>query len=74
MFEELRAAFREALENFNKELKRDQVLETADSLLGGMTDEIVNEKTQVAGLADQLSYAHQHAALEKDNAETWRRR
>ena len=74
MFEELRAAFREALENFNKELKRDQVLETADSLLGGMTDEIVNEKTQVAGLADQLTKAHQQAALEKENAETCRRR
>ena len=74
MFEELRAAFREALENFNKELKRDQVLETADNLLVGMTDEITNEKTQVAGLEDQLAKTHQQAALEMGNAETCRRR
>ena len=74
MFEELRAAFREALENFNKELKRDQVLETADNLLVGMTDEIVNEKTQVAGLEDQLAKTRQQAALEMGNAETCRRR
>ncbi len=74
MFEELRAAFREALENFNKELKRDQVLETADNLLVGMTDEIVNEKTQVAGLENQLARTHEQAVLEKGNAETCRRR
>ena len=74
MFEELRAAFREALENFNKELKRDQVLETADNLLVGMTDEIVNEKTQVAGLEDQLAKTRQQAGLEMVNAETCRRR
>ena len=33
MFENLRNAFREAVENFNKELSRDQVPETVDKLL-----------------------------------------
>ena len=54
MFEDLRSAFKEALDNFNKELSRDQVSETADKLLVGMKNEIADEKAQVAGLDDQL--------------------
>lgn len=74
MFEDLRAAFREALENFNKELKRDQVSESADRLLVGMREEIVDEKAQVARLEEQLEAALAQAAREKENAETCRRR
>jgi hypothetical protein len=54
MFDELRQAFREALDNFNKELSRDQVSETADALLIEMKNEIISAKTQIAGLEDQL--------------------
>lgn len=54
MFDELRAAFREALENFNKELSRDNVSDTADRLLVGMKKEIVDEKAAVAGVEAEL--------------------
>ena len=54
MFDDLREAFKEALDNFNKELSRDQVSETADKLMVGMKNEIADEKAQVAGLDDQL--------------------
>lgn len=74
MFEDLRAAFKEALDNFNKELSRDQVSETADKLLIGMKNEIADEKAQVAGLEDQLKKTlEQIDRLEKD-AKTARRR
>ncbi len=54
MFDELRQAFREALDNFNKELSRDQVSETADALLIEMKNEIISAKAQIAVLEDQL--------------------
>jgi phage shock protein A len=74
MFEDLRDAFREALDNFNKELKRDQVPETVNRLLGGMRDEIVDEKAQVAGLEAQLEQASSQAKLEAKRGQTCRRR
>ena len=40
MFDDLRTAFREALDNFKKELKRDQVPETVDRLLVGMRSQL----------------------------------
>ena len=74
MFEDLRAAFKEALDNFNKELSRDQVSETADKLLIGMKNEIADEKAQVAGLEDQLRKTlEQIDRLEKDIATARRR-
>ena len=54
MFDELRAAFREALDNFNKELSRENVSDTADRLLVGMRNEIVSEKAAVAGVGEEL--------------------
>ena len=74
MFDDLREAFKEALDNFNKELSRDQVSETADKLLIGMKNEIADEKAQVAGLEQQLTKTLQQIdRLEKD-IETARRR
>jgi phage shock protein A len=74
MFDDLRAAFREALDNFNKELQRDRVPETVDRLLVGMRDEIVDEKAEVAGLEAQLEKALAQAKREAENAATCRRR
>lgn len=74
MFDDLRDAFREALENFNKELKRDRVPETVDRLLGGMKDEIVDEKAQVAALEAQLEQALAQAKREGERGLTCRRR
>jgi phage shock protein A len=74
MFDELRAAFREALENFNKELSRDNVSDTADRLLVGMKREIVDEKAAVAGVGAELEKTR--STLERLSAElaTARRR
>jgi len=74
MFDDLRAAFREALDNFNKELNRDHVPGTVDRLLVGMRDEIVDEKAEVAGLEAQLEKALAQAEQEAQNARTCRRR
>ena len=74
MFDDLRAAFREALDNFNKELSRDQVSETADRLLIGMKNEIADEKAQVAGLADQLDKTRVQIERLESDAATARRR
>jgi phage shock protein A len=74
MLEDLRAAFREALDNFNKELRRDQVPETVDRLLVGMRDEIVDEKAEVAGLEQQLERTLAQSEREAENGLTCRRR
>ncbi|MEJ2206710.1 MAG: hypothetical protein P8170_21690 [Gemmatimonadota bacterium] len=74
MFEDLRAAFREALDNFNNELRRENVSETADRLLVGMKNEIVDEKAQLRDLESQLERALAGAEREKGLGETCRRR
>lgn len=74
MFDDLRAAFKEALDNFNKELNRDQVSDAADKLLVGMRDEIVEEKAQVTGLEEQLETTRAEIAKLTDDAGTARRR
>ncbi|MDH3270699.1 MAG: hypothetical protein OEN56_05165 [Gemmatimonadota bacterium] len=74
MFEDLRNAFKEALDNFSKELNRDQVSETADKLLVGMRNEIVDEKAQVSGLEDQIAKATSDIERLSKEAATARRR
>jgi phage shock protein A len=74
MFDELRAAFREALENFNKEMSRDNVSETADRLLIGMKQEIVEEKAAVAGVEAELEKARAAITRLSGEAATARRR
>jgi phage shock protein A len=74
MFDELRAAFREALDNFNKELSRDQVPETVDKLLVGMRNEIADEKAQVAGLEAQLEKTQGELTRVREQAAIARRR
>ena len=74
MFDDLRAAFREALDNFNKELKRDQVPETVDRLLGGMKSQLADELAEVRGLEAELEKATAASAREKDAGDTCRRR
>jgi hypothetical protein len=74
MFEDLRDAFREALDNFNKELKRDQVPETVDKLLAGMTRELADELALIRGLEADLEKTVASSAREKDVGATNRRR
>jgi len=74
MFEDLRAAFREAIDNFNAELRRDQVPETVDRLLRGMTRELAEAKALVSELEGQLESARSEADLQAREAATCRRR
>lgn len=74
MFEDLRAAFREAIENFNRELRHDQVPETVDRLLVQMRNEIADEKAAVKRLEEEIERAHAEARREKEQGETARRR
>jgi len=74
MFENLRHAFREAIENFNKELDRDQVPGSVDRLLAGMRDEVADAKVRIRELEDQIARADTEAARGKADAITARRR
>ena len=57
MFDDLRAAFREAIENFNKELNRDEVPQTVDDLIGAMKNEVADVTSQIGALESQISRA-----------------
>lgn len=74
MFDDLRAAFRQAVENFNRELKRDQVSETMDRLLGGMQGELVEARARVSEVEQQLERARAEARHEAEQAEACERR
>lgn len=74
MFEELRAAFRQAIENFNRELHRDQVPETMDRLLAGMQRELVDAKALISELEGQVQRARGEARTEAEQADVCRRR
>jgi phage shock protein A len=74
MFENLRQAFREAVDNFNKELNRDDVPEVVDKLLHQMQEEVTDAKAQLHTLESQIKRALQLSELEANEAATCRRR
>ncbi len=74
MFDDLRAAFSEALDNFNKELSRDQLPETVDKLLVSMKNEIADETAHVAGVEAQLEKTLVEIERVREQGETARRR
>ncbi len=74
MFENLKNAFREAVDNFNRELRREGVTETVDGLLKGMEKETVAAKAGLESLKEQLNVARKRAAAEGREAEVCRRR
>jgi len=74
MFDDLRSAFRDAYENFNKELNREHVPETVNRLIGGMVDEITDVKAEISNLESQIAKALAGAEKEKGEAATCRRR
>jgi phage shock protein A len=74
MFENLRNAFREAIDNFNKELARDQVPEAVDRLLVGMKNEVADAKVRIRELEDQITRAEAESAREGKDAATAQRR
>ncbi|MFC1660245.1 PspA/IM30 family protein [Gemmatimonadota bacterium] len=74
MFENLRQAFREAVDNFNRELNRDEVPEVVDRLLHQMQEEVTDAKAQLHTLEEQIKRALQLSELEEKEAATCRRR
>ena len=74
MFENLRRAFREAVDNFNRELERDAVPEAVDGLIRGMQKEAVATKAGLEGLKEQLARARKRAEAEAREVKVCRRR
>ncbi len=74
MFSKLRAAFREAVDNFKTELNRDQIPEAVDGLLAGMYREATDAKAYVGKLEKDLAAARARARRESEQAEVCRRR
>jgi hypothetical protein len=74
MFENLRNAFREALDNFNKELSRDDIPDVVDGLLRQMHQEATDAKAQLFTLEEQIRKAIQISEMEEKEAKTCRRR
>lgn len=74
MFENLRRAFREAVDNFQRELDRDAVPEAVDRLLRGMQREAVEARAALEASKDQLARARKRSGEEAHNAGICRRR
>lgn len=74
MFEDLRRAFREALDNFQQELNRDRIPGSVDRLLSGMVDEVTEAKARLAELESQLERTREESAREADQLATCERR
>jgi phage shock protein A len=74
MFENLRAAFREAIGNFKEELGRDEVPEAVDRLLHGMRQEATEAKTRLHDLDQAIRRALAEAEREKRELDTCERR
>ena len=74
MFENLRDAFREAVDNFKHELNRDDVPVTVDRLLLAMQDELVQARSLLGALERQIAEASAHVARDRAEEDTCRRR
>jgi phage shock protein A len=78
MFENLRDAFREAIENFKAELNKPfddvTVPGTVDRLLHGMQNEVVEAKATLRTLHAQLEQTRQQVLRESSEESTCRRR
>lgn len=74
MFEDLRRAFREAVDNFQQELNRGDVPGTVDRLLSGMVSEVTDAKARLAELESQEEKALADIRREAVEIETCDRR
>ena len=74
MFEDLRQAFREAVDNFKDELGRDDVPEAVSRLLREMKREAADTKAEIRRLEEAIQGAVAEAEKEKGHGETCRRR
>jgi phage shock protein A len=74
MFDNLRQAFKEAVDNFKEELNRDEIPETVDGLLHQMQEEVTDAQAQTHTLEAQIKKALQLAEMEGKEIATCRRR
>lgn len=74
MFQNLRDAFKEAVENFKEELNRDEVPEVVDGLLRQMQEELTDAQAHVHTLEAQIKKAFQLIELEEKEIATCQRR
>ncbi len=74
MFEDLRQAFREALDNFKDELNRDAVPGTVDRLLHGMVQEVTEAKSGLKATEADLAQTRLHVRAEEEHVATTSRR
>jgi hypothetical protein len=74
MFESLRQAFREAVENFHTELNRDAVPEATDRLLKAMSTEVVDAHRRLEELRSEIGEVREEAKREEEMARTCVRR
>jgi phage shock protein A len=74
MFENLRDAFREAVENFKHELNAEDAPVTVDRLLLAMQDELAQTRGVLLALERQIADASAQAARDRSEEDTCRRR
>lgn len=74
MFEKLKQAFREAVDNFKDELDRDRIPENVDQLVAAMYEEVTDAKSYVRRLEEDIQKALRAAEAEKKEVATCRRR
>ncbi len=74
MFDNLRKAFQEAVDNFKEEMSRDEVPEAVDRLLKGMYQEVTDAKAYLQKLQEQVALTSKQAERERAEAATCRRR
>lgn len=74
MFEDLKRAFREAVDNFKEELHRDEIPETVHRLLREMQEEATDARAHVRSLQGEVRKTLDRARDEEREAETCRRR
>lgn len=74
MFDDLRNAFREAVQNFKDELDRDSVPENVDRLLAGMVDEVTDARARHKGLEAELEETRRRVSREEQQVATNQRR
>jgi phage shock protein A len=74
MFDKLRDAFREAVDNFKEELNRDDVPEAVDRLLVGMKNEAADAQARVRQLERDVELTLEMGKRQAQEAATCRRR
>ena len=74
MFDELRQAFRQAVENFKTELNRDRMPEAVDRLVEAMRRELNQTEEAVERLKEEIRSTLRSAEEERKEAATCRRR